>query len=45
VLPPMPTQHYSQGIAEPDLRALLAYLRSLPPIRNRVPAPEPPKKP
>jgi mono/diheme cytochrome c family protein len=45
VLPPMPTQHYSQGIAEPDLRALLAYLRSLPPIRNRVPAPEPPKQP
>jgi mono/diheme cytochrome c family protein len=45
VLPPMPTQHYSQGIAEPDLRALLAYLRSLPPIRNRVPAPEPPNKP
>jgi len=41
----MPTQHYSQGIVESDLRALIAYLRSLPPIRKRVPAPEPPKKP
>lgn len=45
VLPPMPTQHYSQGIAERDLRAIIAYLRSLPPIRNKVSAPESPKKP
>jgi hypothetical protein len=45
VLPPMPTQHFAQGIAQADLSALVAYLRSLPPIRNRVPAPEPPKKP
>jgi mono/diheme cytochrome c family protein len=45
VLPPMPTQHYAQGIAEGDLRAILAYLRALPPVRNKVPAPEPPKKP
>ena len=45
VLPPMPTQHYAQGIAEGDLRAIIAYLRSLPPVRNTVPAPEPPKKP
>jgi mono/diheme cytochrome c family protein len=45
VLPPMPIQHYAQGIAEEDLRALLAYLRALPPVRNQVPAPEPPKKP
>jgi mono/diheme cytochrome c family protein len=45
VFPPMPTQHYAQGIAEGDLRAIVAYLRSLPPIRNKVPAPEPPKKP
>jgi mono/diheme cytochrome c family protein len=45
VLPPMATQHYSQGIAEGDLRAIIAYLRSLPAIRNKVPAPEPPKKP
>lgn len=45
VLPPMPSQHYAQGIAGEDLRALLVYLRALPPIRNKVPAPEPPKKP
>ena len=44
-LPPMPTQHYAQGIAEGDLRAIIAYLRSLPSVRNKVPAPEPPKKP
>jgi hypothetical protein len=45
VLPPMPTQHYTQGIAEGDLRAILAYLRSLPPISNKVPLPVPPKQP
>lgn len=45
VLPPMPSQHYAQGIAAGDLQALVAYLRSLPPIRNGVPSPEPPKKP
>jgi mono/diheme cytochrome c family protein len=45
VLPPMPTHHYAQGLAEGDIRAILAYLRALPPIRNKVPAPEPPKKP
>ena len=45
VLPPMPTQHYSQGIAGEDLQAILAYLRALPPIQNKVPAPQPPKSP
>jgi mono/diheme cytochrome c family protein len=45
VLPPMPTQHYAQGIAEGDLRAILAYLRALPPIPNKVPAAVPPKQP
>jgi hypothetical protein len=45
VRPPMPVQHYAQGIAEGDLRAIIAYLRSLPPIQNKVPASEPPKKP
>jgi mono/diheme cytochrome c family protein len=43
VLPPMPSHHYAVGIAEGDLKAILAYLRSLRPIRNPVPAPEPPK--
>jgi mono/diheme cytochrome c family protein len=45
VRPPMPTQHYAQGIAEGDLRAIIAYLRSLPPVRNEVPPAEPPKQP
>jgi mono/diheme cytochrome c family protein len=45
VLPPMPSPYFAAGIRAEDLRAILAYLRSLPPIRNQVPAPEPPKKP
>jgi mono/diheme cytochrome c family protein len=45
ILPPMPSQYYAQGIAEGDLRAIIAYLRSLPPIQNKVPAPVPPKQP
>lgn len=44
VRPPMPVDYYVRGITGPDLRALVAYLRSLPPIRNAVHAPEPPKK-
>jgi hypothetical protein len=40
----MPVDYYVKGISESDLKALLAYLRSLPPRRNVVPAPEPPKK-
>lgn len=43
VLPPMPSPYYAAGIAEEDLKALLAYLRTLKPIRNAVPPPEPPK--
>jgi mono/diheme cytochrome c family protein len=45
VLPPMPVDHYVTGISANDLKALLAYLRSLPPVTNAVPVPEPPKKP
>jgi mono/diheme cytochrome c family protein len=41
VLPPMPTAHYAAGIAEDDVRAIIAYLRALPPVRNAVPAPRP----
>lgn len=37
LLPPMPSDYYAAGIAEPDLKALLAYLRSVQPVRNRVP--------
>jgi mono/diheme cytochrome c family protein len=45
VLPPMPVDWYVKGISGDDLKALLAYVRSLPPIRNAVPAPQPPTKP
>lgn len=42
VLPPMPTPAYS-NFTDDDLRAIFAYLRSLPPVANRVPAPQPPR--
>lgn len=42
LLPPMPWPHYAGNIHPPDLQALLAYLRSLPPIANKVPPPVPP---
>ncbi len=45
VLPPIPSPYYAGGTAEGGLQAIIAYLRSLPPIRNRVPPAEPPKKP
>lgn len=38
LLPPMPVPAYSQFNDE-DLRAIYAYLRTVPPIRNRVPNP------
>ncbi len=38
ILPPMPWQFYSQA-TDDDLKAIYAYLRSLPPIKNAVPAP------
>lgn len=45
ILPPMPVQFIGQATDE-DLRAIFAYLRSIPPIRNRVPQPiEPPEGP
>jgi mono/diheme cytochrome c family protein len=44
VAPPMPWPYYAGRLAEGDLEALIAYLRSLPPIRNIVPRPEPPKR-
>jgi hypothetical protein len=36
VLPPMPWPYYAGRIAEGDLKAIVAYLRSLPAIRNVV---------
>src|SRR4030095_4476020 len=38
VLPPMPAQNLAT-LTDSDIRALSAYLQSLPPIRNRIPQP------
>ncbi len=38
ILPPMPTQAFGQATDE-DLKAVFAYLQSLPPVSNRVPQP------
>lgn len=43
LLPPMPWPYYAGRIAAGDLKAIIAYLRSLPPVRNVVRRPEPPK--
>src|SRR5262245_28509624 len=41
ILPPMPWQDL-QHASDRDLKALWAYLRTLPPVRNQVPLPVPP---
>jgi mono/diheme cytochrome c family protein len=41
ILPPMPWFNYGK-MAEEDLQAIFAYLRSIPAVHNRVPAPLPP---
>lgn len=41
VLPPMPWPAYSQ-LPDDDLRAVFAFLKTLPPIANTVPPPMPP---
>jgi len=41
ILPPMPWQFIGQKSDE-DLKAIWAYLRSLPPVKNQVPFPVPP---
>jgi hypothetical protein len=41
LLPPMPWRYYSQ-LTDEDLKAVYAYLRSIPAVSNRVPEPEPP---
>ena len=44
VLPPMPVQMLA-ALEDQDIRALFAYLKSLPSVRNRVPAPiDPPEE-
>ena len=44
IQPPMPWSWYSQ-MSDDDLKALFAYLRSVPAIRNRPPAYQPPGAP
>jgi mono/diheme cytochrome c family protein len=41
ILPPMPWPVYAQ-MTDEDLAAIYAYLRQIPPVRNRVPDPIPP---
>ena len=44
ILPPMPYQ-YVGSLSDEDLKAVFAYLRSIPAVRNRVPAPiDPPEE-
>ena len=38
VLPPMPVQNL-KALTDSDIRALFAYLQSLPPVKNRTPQP------
>ncbi|HSI91631.1 MAG TPA: c-type cytochrome [Adhaeribacter sp.] len=42
ILPPMPWPAYS-NLTDEELRAMFAYLKSIKPIKNAVPAPLPPK--
>ena len=44
ILPPMPVSALA-AMTDPDLNAMFAYLKSLKPIKNLVPAPMPPKGP
>lgn len=44
VLPPMPILMY-RNFTDEDLEAIYAYLRTIPPISNRVPEPLPPDSP
>jgi mono/diheme cytochrome c family protein len=41
ILPPMPWMWYGK-MTDEDLKAIFAYLKSIPPINNRVPDPVPP---
>jgi len=44
ILPPMPWFNYGK-MSDDDLRSVYAYLRSIPPVHNRVPLPIPPGGP
>ncbi|HEX9304723.1 MAG TPA: diheme cytochrome c-553 [Thermoanaerobaculia bacterium] len=41
ILPPMPWEWFGK-MRDQELKAIFAYLKSIPPIHNRVPDPEPP---
>lgn len=41
LLPPMPWQQY-RSLKDEDLRAIFAFIKSLPPVKNAVPNPLPP---
>jgi hypothetical protein len=43
ILPPMPIPVY-RNFTDEDLEAIYAYLRTIPPVRNRVPEPLPPRQ-
>ena len=43
IMPPMPWEYVAK-MTDEDLRSLYAYLHSLPPVNNRVPAPIPPNE-
>ena len=42
ILPPMPWENYGK-MTDDDLKAVFAYLRQIPAVKNRVPDPLPPK--
>jgi hypothetical protein len=42
ILPPMPWQFY-RNLTDDDLRSIYAFLRTIPPVHNRVPEPLPPE--
>jgi hypothetical protein len=43
ILPPMPWQNVGQ-MTDEDLKAVFAYLRQIPAVKNKVPDPIPPVK-
>jgi hypothetical protein len=43
ILPPMPWQNYAE-MTDEDLKAVFAYLRQIPAVKNKVPDPIPPAK-
>jgi mono/diheme cytochrome c family protein len=44
ILPPMPWEVY-RNLTDEDLKAVYAFLRTIPPVHNRVPEPRPPAAP